>query len=97
MTYDECKAAETCTVTGQVKVIKSDNVEMGELALGAGKCVTLSLSKNDIRYLKNIGSIKATIAGRVYSGHHDPNYLLLKIEGRKVGYSRCGDFYVFIR
>lgn len=96
LTYDECKEAQICTVRGDIKVVESDGVAMGELTLEGGKCITLSLSQNDIKYVRRIGSIDATVSGRVYSGHHDPNYILLKIEGRKVGYPRCGDFYVFV-
>ena len=96
MTYDQCKEAQICTVSGQLRVVESDGVAMGELALSGGKCVTLSLSQNDMRYVRQIGSATATVSGRVYRGHHDPNYILLEIEGRKVGYPRCGDFYVFV-
>jgi hypothetical protein len=96
MTHDECKDAQICTVSGQLRVVESDGVAMGELALGDGKCVTLSLSRNDIKFVRKVGSVAAAVSGRVYRGHHDPNYILLKIEGRKVGYPRCGDFYVFV-
>lgn len=77
MTLDECKEAEICTVSGRLRVAESDGVAMGELALGDGKCVTLSLSQSDIRYVRRVGSVAATISGRVYRGHHDPNYMLL--------------------
>jgi hypothetical protein len=96
MSYYECKEAQTCTISGHLTVIESDGVSMGELALEDGKCVTLSLSPNDIRFVRRVGSVAATISGRVYRGHHDPNYILLEIEGRRVGYPRCGDFYVFV-
>jgi hypothetical protein len=96
MSVDECKAAEICTIRGEVSVFESDGVAMGEVKQSDGKCVTLSLSRNDINYLKKKGLVEATVSGKMYRGHHDPNYLLLKIEGRKVGYPRCGEFYLFV-
>lgn len=96
MSYDGCKEAPICTVGGRLRAVESDGVAMGELALGDGKCVTISLSQNDIGYVREVGSVPATISGRVHGGHHDPNYILLEIEGRKVGYPRCGDFYLFV-
>lgn len=92
----ECKGAETCTIRGTVTVVVSDGVEMGEISAGDGKCVTLSLSSNDIRYLKRSGPVEATVSGKIYRGHHDPSSILLKIGGRKVGYPRCGEFYLFV-
>ena len=96
MSVDECKAAEICTIRGEVSIIESDGVAMGEVKQSDRKCVTLSLSRNDIDYLKNKAPVEVTISGKIYRGHHDPNYLLLKIEGRKVGYPRCGEFYLFV-
>jgi hypothetical protein len=96
MDVTECKAAEVCTIRGQISAIKSDGVAMGELRQENGECITLSLSKDDIAYLEQKGPVDATVSGRVYSGHHDPNSVLLKIEGRQVGYPRCGEFYLFV-
>jgi hypothetical protein len=97
MTYDQCKQAQVCTISGQLGVVESDGVAMGELALASGGCVTLSLSQNDLKYVRRSGGIAATASGKVYRGHHDSNSVRLEIEGRKVGYPRCGDFYVFVR
>jgi hypothetical protein len=96
MSADECKASKICTIHGTVSVIESDGVAMGEVRQENGQCVTLSLSQNDIRYLRKFGPIEATISGRIYRGHHDPSSIILKIEGRRVGYPRCGEFYLFI-
>jgi hypothetical protein len=93
---EECKNAETCTIRGTVTVVVSDGVEMGEIRSADGKCVTLSLSSNDIRYLRRAGPVEATVSGKIYRGHHDPSSILLKIGGRKVGYPRCGEFYLFV-
>lgn len=96
MSVAECRAAEICTIRGKVSVIESDGIAMGEIRQGDGQCLTLSLSQNDIRYLRMTGPIEAMISGKIYRGHHDPNYILLKIEGRNVGYPRCGEFYLFV-
>lgn len=96
MSVAECKAAEICTIRGEVSVTESDGVAMGEVRQGDGQCVTLSLSQNDIQYLMKTGPIKAIVSGKIYRGHHDPNSILLKIEGRNVGYPRCGEFYLFV-
>ena len=96
MSADECKEANFCTIRGVVSLVESDGVAMGEISQGEGRCVTLSLSGNDIRYLRGTGPIEATVSGKIYRGHHDPNSILLKIEGRDVSYPRCGEFYLFV-
>ena len=96
MSAEECKSAETCTIRGKVTVVVSDGVEMGEIIPAEGRCVTLSLSPSDISYLKRTGPVEATVSGKIYRGHHDPSSILLKIGDRKVGYPRCGEFYLFV-
>jgi DNA/RNA endonuclease YhcR with UshA esterase domain len=96
MNVNECKISKICTIRGRVSVVKSDGVEMGEVKLNNGQCVTISISRNDIRYLIKHGPMETTLSGKVYREIHDPSFIILKIKGRKVGYPKCGDFYLFI-
>lgn len=92
---DACEESWVCTIRGTVSVFGPDGAEMGLVRLEDGDCVTLSLSRNDIRYLRNVGPIVATITGSVFRARVGEAFIL-KIDGRPVIEPICHDLYLFV-
>lgn len=98
MTLQECSLASVCRIEGVLSVREIDHVHMGRLELPGGECVNVSLPPRDVRRIQREGPRHAIVEGRVNpSPGDDPNLMTLVIEGRRVGWHQCGDFYIFVR
>jgi len=96
MSYGECEQAKYCRAEGVLSVREVDHVKMGRLDLTDGKCLNVSLAKGEIRRLQRNGPQQRIIEGRVFPGSRDVNLTSLIVNGREIGVSQCGNFYVFV-
>ncbi|MBA4747585.1 MAG: hypothetical protein H2056_02610 [Sphingopyxis sp.] len=93
--YKSCTANKNCTVSGAVTKKRIGDIDIGIFSFNEKECIALSFSKGFFR--KNNFPINGTFTGKVFQWEHDPlNYVLLKINGRKVPYSPCKETYLFI-
>jgi len=97
MTYEECRAAKYCRITGTLSIREVDHVKMGRLDVGEAQCVNVSLPENKVKNIEAKGVQTQIIAGKVFPGIMDADIASLKINGRRIGLSQCGDFYVFVK
>jgi hypothetical protein len=95
MGYDECVASSTCSAEGVVSLQEIDGIKMGRLEFENGRCIAVSFPETFFR--ENTLPKRIRVEGRIYRGHHDPNFLLLEIDGRGISYSPCGEVYLFVR
>lgn len=97
MTYDQCKHSEYCSVAGIVSIKEVDHVKMARLELADGKCVNISLPRSHIKKLERSQEVYRGYYGQVFPGSRDSTFVSLKVNGRKIGVSQCGNFYVFVK
>lgn len=96
MTLAQCAEARTCRIEGALRLLEVDHVMMGRLELSEGGCVNVSLPPREVSRIQAEGSQHYVAEGRVFPAPGDPNIVNLTIEGRRVGWHQCGDFYVFV-
>jgi hypothetical protein len=95
MSYQECVTSITCSAEGLVSIQEINGIKMESLQFDGGRCVAVSFPKALFR--KSSRPRRMKVEGRVYKGHHDPNFLLLKINGRSISYPPCGETYIFVK
>jgi hypothetical protein len=66
------------------------------LDLANGGCVNVSLPASEVRRFETHGPRHTTIEGRVFPARAGADVSSLTVNGRRVGWSQCGDFYVFV-
>ncbi|UTW53822.1 hypothetical protein [Kordiimonas sp. SCSIO 12610] len=97
MSYDECSSSSYCYLNGVLNVTQVNHVRMGHLLGEDGKCINVSIPKKLIKQIEKYGPMKMQIEGRVFPGSEwDETIKTLEVNGRRVGVSQCGDFYVFV-
>lgn len=96
MTLAQCSEARTCRIEGVLRLLEVDHVMMGRLELPEGGCVNVSLPPREVSRIRAEGAQHYVAEGRVFPAPSDPNIVNLEIEGRRVGWHQCGDFYVFV-
>lgn len=96
MTYDGCSRASFCTVRGTLTIELVDHVKMGRLQLGDASCVNISLSQHAIQQAERRPGRFQKLSGKVKHGQMDENMTSVTVNGRRIGLSQCGDFYVFV-
>jgi hypothetical protein len=93
---ERCKQSKTCSISGML-TIKGDRGFIGELQVEKGKCVNISLPDDVSKKLIDKDPVKITVKGLV--SPYPPYYEISKflINGRKVGFGWCDDFYIFVK
>jgi hypothetical protein len=97
MSLAECAEASVCRIEGTLGLLEVDHVVMGRLELTNGECVNVSLPRREVRRIELEGPQRTTVEGRVYrSPGDDPDIMNLTVNGRRIGWHQCGDFYLFV-
>ena len=96
MSYDECSVADYCSATGTMTIREVDHVKMGRLQLNDEQCINVSLPNRDVRRIERSSGEYISLEGRVFRGSRDATLTSLEINGRRVGLSQCGNFYIFV-
>jgi hypothetical protein len=97
MSYEECAIARVCRVQGLASAQLMGHVWMARLQLSDGRCVAISLPEHEIRRVRNRPARIATYEGRVYPSYSPQDIEVIRVAGRRVGISQCGEFFVFVR
>lgn len=95
MNYDQCSAAQVCTVRGIAVARLVESAWMAEVQLADGRCVSVSLPDRLMSSLKHGGPRVMSITGEVFT---DPpiDVVSVEVNGRRIGLGACGDFFVFV-
>jgi hypothetical protein len=96
MTFEQCEAAETCALSGVVTLSRYNHAEMAILQLENDACVSLSLPDKLVRKVRKSGSLLLSVKGRVFPMNPAIGHNVIFNNGRRVGPSECGNFYVFV-
>lgn len=96
MTFDQCSQADYCRISGKLSIREVDHVKMGRLDLEDGTCINVSLPTSEVTRLELIGIELTTIEGRVFPATSGSDFVSLTVNGRRVGITHCGNFYVYV-
>jgi hypothetical protein len=96
MNYESCAASRICTVSGTITAEPAAHAVMGRLQLPGGRCVSVSLPREEIVELRRGGPKLMTVTGRVYGEPPEDQDAILEIQGRRIGLGLCDDFFVFV-
>lgn len=96
MNYQSCAASRICTLSGTMTAEPAAHAVMGRLQLPEGRCVSVSLPREQIVELRRAGPKLMTVTGRVYGEPPEDQDAILEIQGRRIGLGLCDDFFVFV-
>lgn len=95
----ECQHRDRCVVSGLMSIEEINHVHMGELVTGKGECINISLPKVAVKKYSKRDKSNVMVAGVLYRTpvmQEDGITLQYKINGRRVGWGQCGDYYLFV-
>lgn len=96
--FPDCKVGSQCSAKGVLSFEEFDHVEMGRLDFLNENCVNISFPESRLKtFRRKVGST-ITLAGVLYwvPNSGDDSVVAVKVNGRKVGRSECGDTYIFM-
>lgn len=97
MTYQQCMVSEVCRLAGVVNIEEVNHAFMGRLMLKSGECVHLSLSDKLVSDLRKSDQTYLSVYGDRLPkpiGMDDIDFL--EVNGRRVGWDICSDYYLFV-
>lgn len=98
MNYVECSTSDYCRVKGIMTIKNVDHIKMGRLELPTGKCINVSLPPVQLNYFSEYGAKVVTVEGQVFPSYiQDETIKKITISGRRIGWSQCGIFYLFVK
>ena len=97
MTFDECSVAEdVCAISGLLSMSSDGHGFIAELRLADGRCVNvslpISLSRKLLRQAPRAMSVHGAVLG--YPIGEDVSHF--EVNGRRIGFGECGNFFVFV-
>ena len=97
MTFSECSDSDVCLLEGIVTIEEVNHVFMGCLKLDSGSCVQISLDNKYIKKIRKARELKIRVYGdRMGKPVGMDGVDFLKVDGRRVGWDLCSDFYLFV-
>jgi len=93
----DCEAASTCEVRGLLEMGSDGHGYIGTVRLDDGSCINVSLPTSQSRALEGRPPRRVSLIGKVVSFPHGQDVLSFQVNGRKVGYGRCGSYFIFVR
>ena len=95
--YESCATSTRCVVHGIATVRAAERAQTAQFDLPDGRCIDVSLPPRQLETLRRDGPTEMTVTGEVYRDAATPgDEVVLEIEGRTIGFGRCGDFVVFV-
>lgn len=70
---------------------------IGKLSLPDGTCVDVSLPESTSRRLAGQPPHQTTVVGRVLPYIYEDSIIDYKVNGRLIGYGKCGKFFLFVK
>jgi len=89
--------SEVCRLAGVVNIEEVNHAFMGRLMLKSGECVHLSLSDKLVSDLRKSDQTYLSVYGDRLPkpiGMDDIDFL--EVNGRRVGWDICSDYYLFV-
>lgn len=98
MDYETCAASSVCVLHGVATARLAEHAPTVQLDLSDGRCVNVSMPRDRLEQLRLSGPRELTVAGNVYQEPStvDGEEAVLEINGRKIGFGLCGNFFVFV-
>lgn len=97
MSYETCATSSSCVVRGIATARLAERAPMAQFDLPDGRCINVSLPPRRLAMLRRDGPAEMTVTGEVYREPYSPGEeTVLQIEGRTIGFGRCGAFFVFV-
>lgn len=97
MTFDECSVAEdVCVIAGLLSMSSDGHGFIGELRFPDGRCVNVSLPISQSRKLMGQVPVAMSVRGVVLGFPFGENLSHFEVNGRRVGFGTCGNFFVFV-
>lgn len=100
MDVDQCKASDICSVSGRFEILNDGHAYIGKLDLPGGACVNVSVPVGryrDYLYKGPKAGNEIALSGRVLPYVYHDGFTEIRVNGRGIGYGRCGDFYIFVK
>lgn len=96
-TASECETASVCRVSGLLEMNSDGHGFIGDFTLPDGSCINVSLPEEQSKKLLGNSPVKMEIQGSVLPFPFGENILFFKVNGRRVGFGNCSDFYIFVK
>lgn len=96
-TASDCYTSESCTVAGVVEISSDGHGYIGILKFADGSCINVSLPQIDNQRLAAKPPQSIEVSGSVLPFPYVKGVLEFKVNGRRVGYGRCGPYYLFVK
>lgn len=97
MTFDECSVAkDVCVISGSVRMSSDGHGFIGELGLADGRCVNVSLPTSLSRKLMGQAPKPMSVRGAVLGFPFGEDLSHFEVNGRRIGFGRCSNFFVFV-
>lgn len=97
MTVTECEHSHVCTLQGLLEMSNDGHAYIGKMNVDGGGCVNVSLSEKQSKRMTGRPPQRKTITGRVLPYPHDLGFIEYRVNGRQIGYGKCGDYYIFVK
>ena len=96
MTVEECRAAETCRISGLLTMSSDGHGFIAELEVAGDKCVNVSLPVRASKAMLGKPPKQMSVQGAVVGFPAAEDLAHFTVDGRRIGFGRCGDFFVFV-
>lgn len=96
-TASECEDVSNCKVSGVLEMKSDGHGFIGYLQLSDGTCVNVSLPEGLSKSLVDKPPVMMEVQGPVLPFPNDIDVIGFEVNGRRVGFGNCGNFYIFVR
>lgn len=96
---EQCEHRAYCAVEGIMSIEEINHVHMGQLITEAGKCINVSLPSRLVKKYSKSDGKSVFVRGLLYRTpvmEKGELTLQYKIDGRRVGWDQCGEYYLFV-
>lgn len=96
--FDACESLSDCEVRGVASAKAGEHGRVVEVRTASGKCINLSVPDESWNRLKEIQNRLVQAKGRVISipTNEFGEDIILEIDGRRIGYGKCGNFIIYV-
>jgi hypothetical protein len=93
----DCNEAHACEVRGLLTMSSDGHGFIGIVRLDDGSCINVSIPDSRSRSLLGKPAQAVDLVGTVMPFPYGADILYFTVNGRKVGFGLCTDYYVFVK
>jgi len=100
MSFEQCEKSDICSISGAMELTNDGHAYIGKVVMSDGRCVNVSVpleAYRDYESGREKFQNQVSLRGRVFPYAYGDGFTETLINGRKVGYGKCGNFYVFVK